>query len=85
MQVIFALASVFFVLVQKFAKRSGYCNLSSAGEDTWSFGQILPMFLLLLPLLSAAEICFGKLKAFDYSEHTPGAGKYLGLKDDLEP
>jgi hypothetical protein len=85
LQVIFALVSVFFGLVQKFAKRSGYCNLSGAGENTWSFGQTLPMFLLLLPLLSAAETYFGKLKAFDCSEHTPGADKYLELKDDLEP
>jgi hypothetical protein len=28
---------------------------------------------------------FGKLKAFDCSEHTPGADKCLELKDNLEP
>jgi hypothetical protein len=85
LQVTFALTSVFFVLVQKFAKQSGYCNLSSAGENTWSFGQTLPMFLLFLPLFSAAETYFGKPKAFDCSEYTPGADKTLELKDDLEP
>jgi hypothetical protein len=34
--------------------------LSDTGEKAWSFGQLLPLLLLLLPLVSAVEIMRGK-------------------------
>ena len=36
-------------------------KLSDEGEKEWSFGQLLSMLLLLLPLFSAVEIIRGKL------------------------
>jgi hypothetical protein len=35
-------------------------NLADTGEKDWSFGQLLPLLLLLLPLMSAIEIYRGK-------------------------
>lgn len=35
--------------------------LTGTGERDWSFGQLLPLLLLLLPLLSAVEILRGKI------------------------
>lgn len=29
-------------------------------EDTWSFGQLVPVFMLLVPLLMIVEGCSGK-------------------------
>jgi hypothetical protein len=34
-------------------------SLRDTGERDWSFGQLLPMLLLLLPLVSAVEIMRG--------------------------
>ena len=34
--------------------------LADTGEKDWSFGQLLPLLLLLLPLVSAIEIVRGK-------------------------
>ncbi|KAF1983072.1 hypothetical protein K402DRAFT_339079 [Aulographum hederae CBS 113979] len=36
--------------------------LSDAGEKDWSFGQLLPLFLLLLPLINSIEIFRGEVK-----------------------
>ncbi|PMD57438.1 uncharacterized protein K444DRAFT_632533 [Hyaloscypha bicolor E] len=36
--------------------------LSDTGEKDWSFGQLLPLLLLLLPLVSAVEIMRGEMK-----------------------
>jgi hypothetical protein len=33
--------------------------LADDGEKDWSFGQLLPLLLLLLPLVSAVEIMRG--------------------------
>ena len=35
-------------------------KLADTGEKDWSFGQLLPMLLLLLPLISAIEIIRGE-------------------------
>ena len=41
-------------------------KLADTGEKDWSFGQLLPLLLLLLPLVSAIEIIRGKsLKTLD--------------------
>lgn len=38
--------------------------LKDSGEKDWSFGQLLPLLLLLLPLVSSIEIFRGKLVNF---------------------
>jgi hypothetical protein len=48
------------LLSQAFGKPS--VSLRDAGERDWSFGQLLPMLLLLLPLVSAVEIMRGMLE-----------------------
>ena len=79
LQIIFAFSSVTLVLLAKFysgIKFPDGCNLSTAEENAWGFGQILPMFLLLLPVLSAAETYFGRspnapqifIKLIEYTE-----------------
>jgi hypothetical protein len=35
-------------------------KLADIGEKDWSFGQLLPLLLLLLPLVSAVEIIRGE-------------------------
>ncbi|KAH7400282.1 hypothetical protein BKA64DRAFT_694810 [Cadophora sp. MPI-SDFR-AT-0126] len=37
-------------------------TLADTGEKDWSFGQLLPLLLLLLPLVSAVEIMRGEMK-----------------------
>ncbi len=46
------------LLSQAFGKPS--VRLADTGEKDWSFGQLLPLLLLLLPLVSAVEIVRGK-------------------------
>jgi hypothetical protein len=46
------------LLSQAFGKPS--LPLADTGEKDWSFGQLLPLLLLLLPLVSAVEIMRGK-------------------------
>jgi hypothetical protein len=46
------------LLSQAFGKPS--VSLEGTGEKDWSFGQLLPILLLLLPLISAIEIYRGK-------------------------
>jgi hypothetical protein len=46
------------LLSQAFGKPS--LSLADNGEKDWSFGQLLPLLLLLLPLVSAVEIMRGK-------------------------
>ncbi|CZT09559.1 hypothetical protein WAI453_004750 [Rhynchosporium graminicola] len=48
------------LLSQAFGKPS--VPLSDSGEKDWSFGQLLPLLLLLLPLVSAVEIRRGEMK-----------------------
>lgn len=58
LQIVFAAISLGFTLAQKFSvpqAGSHLCSLRSSDEDTWGFGQLLPMILLSLPLLSAME------------------------------
>ena len=45
-----------------FDARSLYSTIagSAPAEDSWSFGQFLPVVLLTLPILSMAENCYGK-------------------------
>ena len=38
-----------------------YLDSSSSGAQTWGFGQLMPMFLLSLPVLTVLEIFWGKL------------------------
>ncbi|OCK76691.1 hypothetical protein K432DRAFT_359925 [Lepidopterella palustris CBS 459.81] len=48
--------------------------LEDTGEKDWSFGQLLPLLLLLLPLISAIEIFRGEMKVPHSTvddEHTP--------------
>jgi len=47
------------LLSQAFGKPS--VLLENGGEKDWSFGQLLPMLLLLLPLISAVEILRGEM------------------------
>ena len=47
------------LLSQAFGKAS--VPLADTGEKDWSFGQLLPLLLLLLPLMSAVEIMRGKI------------------------
>jgi hypothetical protein len=42
--------------------------LEGRSEGEWSFGQLLPLVMLLLPLLSAVEIVRGKLLAWFYEK-----------------
>lgn len=49
-------------LSQAFGKPS--VELSDSGEKDWSFGQLLGLLLLLLPLMSAVEIYRGKFEIF---------------------
>ena len=46
------------LLSQAFGRPS--VTLEDTGEKDWSFGQLLPLLLLLLPLVSAVEIMRGK-------------------------
>jgi hypothetical protein len=50
------------LLSQAFGKPS--VLLENGGEKDWSFGQLLPMLLLLLPLISAVEILRGMFPSF---------------------
>ena len=47
------------LLSQAFGKPN--VPLKDAGERDWSFGQLLPLLLLLLPLVSSVEILRGEL------------------------
>lgn len=49
------------LLSQAFGKPN--LALDDEGEKEWSFGQLLPMLLLLLPLLSAVEIMRGMFQS----------------------
>ena len=62
LQIIFTFLSVSLALLQKLIP--SYfpdlpCDLTSPEENAWGFGQVLPMLLLLLPLLQAAELLSG--------------------------
>ncbi|OCL02856.1 hypothetical protein AOQ84DRAFT_326757 [Glonium stellatum] len=49
-------------------------SLSDSGEKSWSFGQLLPLLLLLLPILSAIELFRGEIKVTPSAvddEHAP--------------
>lgn len=64
LQICFALISMVMALLQKFLRvpaNEGLCDLRTSNEDTWGFGQLLPMLLLWLPLLSAVEAYNGNL------------------------
>lgn len=69
-QVLFANVSIAFILMQKFAgpkmadlcpgddecEFAGICNgLNNPAENKWGFGQMLAMFVLVLPVLAAIE------------------------------
>lgn len=60
-QILFAVISLYFVLAQKFAPTPDpqFCSLNNADENLWGFGQTLPMFLLLQPLVTALETYLG--------------------------
>ncbi|KAF2491222.1 hypothetical protein BU16DRAFT_469877 [Lophium mytilinum] len=48
------------LLSQAFGKPN--LNLSDEGEKTWSFGQLLPLLLLLLPVVSSIELWRGEMQ-----------------------
>ena len=61
-QICFATLAMFYVLAQKFVPSNDPdrpCDLTSTDENTWGFGQMLSMLLLVLPLLQGAEILSG--------------------------
>ena len=64
LQIMLATAATGITLAQKFSRLKSddphLCTLSSASENTWGFGQIVPMLLLWLPFLSALELYTGK-------------------------
>ena len=59
-QIVYFVGTVCFTLVQRVSHRNGeQCSSRDNEVNQWGFGQTLPMFLLLLPLLSAAEAYYG--------------------------
>ncbi|OTB03535.1 hypothetical protein M426DRAFT_321692 [Hypoxylon sp. CI-4A] len=61
--------------------------LSDSGEQDWSFGQLLSVGMLLLPLVSIVEILRGDIKcappvAADYDDDK---GRLLGDEQELRP
>ena len=62
LQVVLAMSSAGIALAQKFAVSSNtaLCTLRSSDEDSWGFGQVLPILLLWLPLFSALEVFIGR-------------------------
>lgn len=50
------------ILSQAFGTPPPSVGLLGTGEKDWSFGQLLPLLLLLLPVLSAVEIVRGEVK-----------------------
>lgn len=70
LQILFAKISIAFILMQKFAgpsleevsKYEVMCQgLNNPAENQWGFGQMLSMFVLVLPVLAAIETYLGKL------------------------
>lgn len=76
LQILFVTVSLLHALGQKFT--SGWvdsdgvihCSLNQRVENAMGFGQILPLFLLLLPALSAFELYCGKLCLGDVKRPT---------------
>lgn len=69
MQIIFAIISIVFIFFQKFGGPSHVdpdhyefnCRgLNNDDENKWGFGQMLAMFVLVLPVLAALETYLGK-------------------------
>lgn len=60
LQLLFAGVSLTFVLLQKFSPApEGFCSLTDAQENTWGFGQTLPLVLLLIPVLTVLGTYYG--------------------------
>jgi len=60
LQLLFAGVSLAFVLLQKSSPApEGFCSLANVQENTWGFGQTLPLVLLLIPLLTVIETYYG--------------------------
>lgn len=56
-------ATVRVVMVsQAFGSPPESVNLVGNGERQWSYGQLLPLLLLILPVISTIEIARGELK-----------------------
>ena len=65
LQIIHFVITVCWTLVQRLSHRNGeQCSSQDKEVNEWGFGQTLPMFLLLLPLLSAAEAYYGNSLRF---------------------
>jgi hypothetical protein len=74
-QIGFAVVSLVFALAQKFsvapepneqdlgAGVTSWCDLNSAADNRWSFGQSTAMLLLFIPVLYGIETYFGKILA----------------------
>jgi hypothetical protein len=43
-------------------------TLVDKGEKTWSFGQLLSVLMLILPVIGAVEIIVGEVKVTNYCE-----------------
>ena len=64
-QIGYFVATVCSTLVRRVSHRKGeQCNRRDDEVNQWGFGQTLPMFLLLLPLLSAVEAYYGNSLQF---------------------
>ena len=61
-------------------------SLRDGGEKDWSFGQLLPMLLLLLPLVSALEIMRGEISwlvcTLTLTDFEIGEMRVPSIKDD---
>ena len=59
--------------------------LSDNGETTWSFGQLLSLLMLLLPLISVVEIARGEIKVAPPVQDDGASGKGDGGSGDMVP
>lgn len=62
-QILFAFVSMAFALAQKFTRAPNpkeYCDLSDPRDNVWGLSQMIPMFLLALPVLTSYEVYIGK-------------------------
>jgi len=58
-----------FIMSQAFGKPP--VELKDGGEKDWSFGQLVPLLLLLLPAFSGLEIARGEIKVPTYDDRLP--------------
>ena len=62
-QILLAIHSAVLVLTQKFSTPDDpkkECGLNASEGNTWAFGQMLAMAMLLIPVLSAVQTYLGQ-------------------------